>query len=194
MSPPRIDPLSEAALVERLRGGPVRFALDTNQAWGQHHLEFGLDLRRLADTSLQSHAFIVPSLVVGERLRQIAQRKGDRYVAETALQTLEDVGLTPVGHEQDDGIHFAGLLTSWYPNPDDWDAVKRQWAADQLGVAGPVNDRRVSATVDWAIFAQADRHGWVLLTADKGPEFKSLPRTSLKVAHAAVKQLLPAMP
>lgn len=85
----------------------------------------------------------------------------------------------------------AELLAEQFPDPEAWRKAKRQRFASSLGLTKEQADtapgKQCAATVDWWIAGQAMKQGWILVTGDKGPEFRGLDD---KIELAALEAIL----
>lgn len=173
---------------ELIRGGGAVLAFDTNAIVGfsrerkvtlRAFLQMCNDAERLRldDASPLAIGIVVPALARMEALHDLRVSRGEQPFDE---QTVKD-GLRNKAEvhpfDEDSAIRASGVLHGWFPSDDAWQAAKRERLRALMGQS-PAD---APATIDWAIAAQAEAEGWVLVTADVRAEFKHVSRKMTKV-------------
>jgi len=172
-----------------IRAGGATLAFDTNAILGftreerkvvfGRFLDFCDDANRLKDQGLPSLdvTIVVPALVRMEALHDLRTQRGvrpfDRDIVRNALVGRANV----VAFDEDAAIDASGSLHRWFTSDDDWQKAKRARCLEALhfhetdppGAGG-------LASIDWAIAAQAEAKGWILVTADTRAEFNHVSR------------------
>ncbi|AUX20709.1 uncharacterized protein SOCEGT47_011820 [Sorangium cellulosum] len=186
--------------VEELIGaGGAVLAFDTNALSGHRRL-FALcdvvnQLREPpAELDLRLCAPVIAHEEMMLHLRHEQARSGRSYDPGIVRAGLEDKRIEVVSFDLEDAEGVAELLASQFPTPEAWRKAKRQRCVDCLHLSQEQADgapgRRCSATVDWLIAGQVVKEGWILVTGDKGPEFREVPR---KIELGALEALLGRM-
>jgi predicted nucleic acid-binding protein len=179
-----------AATDDRIRAGGAVLAFDTNTILGFSRAErrvsfrsfFGFcnDAERLRQDERAPIAMhiVVPALVRMEALHDLRVSRGDKpfdiHEVKNGIKNKAEVR----SFDEDAAILASGVLHRWFPSDDRWQEAKRQ------RLSAIVGQSRASApaTIDWAITAQAEAEGWILVTADKRAEFSRMSHTITKIA------------
>jgi|HubBroStandDraft_6_1064221.scaffolds.fasta_scaffold90970_2 hypothetical protein len=189
---------------ELIRAGGATLAFDTNAILGfspgTRRVVFGAFMKMCDDAHLLRTAarplwlsIVVPSLVhmeVLHDLRVARARGGQAFDAAHVKVELKDKA-DILAFDEEAAIKASGALHDWFPSDEAWQAAKRERCLEILGLPSSAAPGQGGlASIDWAIAAQADAAGWILVTGDMGAEFKSV---SLKMTKAALRTLLDAL-
>lgn len=186
--------MSPDDLALRLRAG-AELALDTNAIFGFRTIGTLASLIREANRARPDEPpirLLVPVLVHAEilhDLRCFLAAKGHSYRPEEVVRDLEGKGVEIVEFAVDDAEGVSAHLYTQHTTEGSWRAAKRLNAIAHLGLLkeeSSIPGQRVPATVDWFIAGQALRRGWLLVTADRGPEFRGLTRVQVPALKAAL--------
>lgn len=168
-------------LADLLRQGAT-LAFDTNLA-RQHE-----PLRHLhrALKSLRPQVRLVASALVHTEGVMDAHTEGRAE----AVIPLEIEAFTP-----DDARAVGRWLHQQHPTDVAWQRAKRTLAVRQLRATSYEANARASATIDWWIAGHAQVRGWILVTHDRGDEFRGVTHLATG-AHllAAVRLLTTELP
>jgi mono/diheme cytochrome c family protein len=189
-----------AAVEDRVREGGVVLAFDTNAMSAHRKL---IDLCNTAnqlrvgpsplDLRLYAPALAHAEMVLHLRHEQI--RRGRTYDPLVVRQGLEDKGLEVMSFEVHHAEEVAALLAQRFGDPAAWKAAKRARCVSCLGLTKAQGEaapgQSCAATVDWLIAGQALKEGWILVTGDKGPEFRGLDaKIELDALAALLRELV----
>lgn len=184
-------------------GVDVVLAFDTNAIFGNHandpfsQLCNAINrLNRIRDP--RRIRKVVSAPVYMEKLHDL--RQGHRnYDHQKIEQFLEEKQIDVMPFLGAHAEHVAGLLGELYPNTNDWRAFKRQRCLSCLRLPGDLHHKatgdgeRCGATIDWLVAGHADAEGHVLVTDDRGDEFKRVQRqVTFDVAVKVVDEVLRA--
>ncbi len=182
--------LDERELVIRLSEGAA-VAFDTNVL---HQVDAVIKLAeevKRANATLEAKGkptihVVIPALCWAELVLHQRHRYSADY-DETLLQVALIAGaMTVHDFTESDASVVAAYIASAYPAKDLWQKAKLDAMLTRLAVTDAPG-KKVPATVDWYIAGQAMARGWILVTEDKGAEFKGpLVRTSLKSLTTAL--------
>jgi predicted nucleic acid-binding protein len=185
---------------DAIRAGGATLAFDTNAILGYSKAErravFGgfltmcdaADRLRNEASSPLPIAIVVPSLVRLEGLHDLRVDLGKKpFDASKVVQDLKNKA-DVTAFDEDAAIKASGALHRWFPSHEAWHAAKRDRCLEVLGLQRAA-DREQSglASIDWAIAAQAEAEGWILVTADTGAEFRQV---SFKITKTDLRRLL----
>jgi predicted nucleic acid-binding protein len=138
---------------------------------------------------------VVPAVVYHEKLRQMRQMLGARFIPSLPEGFLDSKKIEVESFDKPHAERTAERLGRLYPNQGEWRAFKKRRCLECVGLhpgtetAG--DGSACGATIDWLIASQADANGYLLVTNDAGPEFVDVARrTSLDIANAAAQRLL----
>jgi predicted nucleic acid-binding protein len=182
-----------------VRSGGVTLAFDTNAIIGFSRAEgrvtFGAfwricdDVSRLRDEASEplSFAIVVPALAHMEVLHDLRAAIGpSRFDRARVERELESKGAAVAPFHDDAAMSASAILHRWFPEEEAWRAAKRARCLEVLGLRDAPGEAGL-ASIDWAIAAQAEAEGWILVTSDTRAEFGKVSR---KIAKSALRQLL----
>ncbi|HWN67305.1 MAG TPA: hypothetical protein VNM90_06670, partial [Haliangium sp.] len=182
-----------------MHGGEVVLAFDTNAIFGNRFLDLCDNINKL--NSLWRPRRIrklVAAPVHVEKLHDLHQKKKESFDPALIMQVLGEKQIEIVSFEQHHAEHVAGMLGALYPSTQDWRGFKRQRCLACVGLLHRADEakaggKRCGATIDWLVAGHADLEGYVLVTDDGGPEFKSVRRKAkLKSVVKVVDEVLRA--
>jgi len=183
---------------DRIRGGDATLAFDTNAIIGfsgaEARVTFGAfwtvcdDASRLRDEAREplSIEIVVPALAHLEVLHDLRTTIGarfDRARVERELQSKQ-VAIPPFHDEA--ALKASETLHRWFPDAGLWRAAKRARCLEVLGLRDAPGQAGL-ASIDWAIAAQAEAEGWILVTDDARAEFNHV---SHKITKSVLRRLL----
>lgn len=144
---------------------------------------------------------VVPAPAHLEKLHDLKQRYKDTYNFEIITSGLRRKGLIVAAFEPRHADIVAGLIGKQFPTTKDWRDFKRNRCINCLGLKGTIDEfivlgsgKNCGATVDWLIAGYAYAENCLLITEDKGEEFKDIRKTNLESLIEVVKQLLKETP
>lgn len=188
---------------DRIRAGGATLAFDTNALVARARtgrLSFSgffwlCDAaNRLVGHEAPIHiSLIVPSLCRMEGfhdLRIDLAGQSRAFDAPMVERVLQDKRVVVTAFDSNDALDTSRVLHDWFPADAEWQAAKRDRCLEVLGVRGVEARGHGLASIDWAIAAQAEARGWVLVTDDEGAEFR---RVSLKMKKSALRALFEEM-
>lgn len=183
---------------ELIRAGGATIAFDTNAVVGYSKAErkvtFGAFFRLCNDAErLRGHrdrplalTMVIPALVRWEALHDLRVDRGEQpFDARLVSSALKNKAKVRAFYEGT-AIRASEVLHRWFPSDDLWQAAKRDRLTAILGHAPSA----APATIDWAIAAQAEAEGWILVTDDTGPE---LSRVSRRVRKRELRAIMDAL-
>lgn len=112
------------------------------------------------------------------------------YLSTDGVVRLPERVMKSIGLPQGGGVVFVD-------HDQSIEIMSNERFIDELGIEGEQAEaapgQRCSATVDWLIAGQALKAGWILVTGDKGPEFRGLDRKiTLDKLEALLREMLAA--
>jgi hypothetical protein len=192
--------VNEEECAQRLRAGGLKLSFDTNALYAEKKL-LGLcgdvarwNLRLTAQGRPPVH-LAVSTAAHAEKLFDLKQRYRDTFDPAVILKGLESKGLQIEPFEVRHALETANRLGTSYSSTQAWHQAKKNRCPRCVGLdpdthQAPGTGQQCGATVDWLIGAHAQAEGYVLVTDDKGVEFKQLERIELDTLVAAVQQIL----
>ncbi|HNN92318.1 MAG TPA: hypothetical protein PKI03_08620 [Pseudomonadota bacterium] len=181
--------------VTALRLSSVRLAFDTNALWGDRSFRKACrDLHSLGQQQKNQITLFVSAAAHGEKLFDLKQDRQDSYDYAVILQSIMDLRLQVQAFTESDAQVIGELLGSAFPTAEAWRAAKLRHYARSLGLmesdAKIHSGKHLSATLDWLIAAHAKAQDCILVTTDRGIEFREVRRMKFAVLQAAINQLL----
>jgi hypothetical protein len=182
--------------------GPPALAFDTNTIFGDNpRSDSGIDLINTINraNALRGEApavrLVVPAVVFHEKIRQMTQKRGDRFDVSLPLGFMSSNHLEVEAFDQKHALDVAKRLHLLYPTRGDWRAFKKRRCLQCLKLRADTvtggDGHDCGATVDWLIAGQAEAMGYLLVTNDGGPEFTGVRlRANLAFVLAAATELL----
>lgn len=185
---------------ESIRAGGVTLAFDTNAIIGrsprERRLVFGgffticdiaNRLRDEAPRPLEIHV-VVPALARLEALYDLRIERGKAPFDEAFVKSALEGKARVIEFNDDAAIRASGVLLRWFDCDEAWQRAKRERCLEALGLGkGHPASGRGLASIDWAIAAQAEAEGWILVTRDTRAEFQHVSHT---ITKEALRELL----
>jgi hypothetical protein len=103
------------------------------------------------------------------------------------------VSIAPFEYRHAEAV--AQLIGRQFPTVEEWRKFKRQECINCLGISKtqydiPGSGKECGATVDWLIAGYAHAENYLLITNDKGNEFKNIKKkTTLEILEKAVMRM-----
>jgi hypothetical protein len=190
-------------VTQRLRSGGIKLSFDTNALFAPRKLAtLCADVARwnehLSRQKRDPVQLAVCAAAHAERLFDLKQQYKGTFDMRTILDGLQHMRLEIEPITVKHALEMATLLAERYPNTAAWHEAKRIRYLQSLGLdpkttQAPGTGQKCGATIDWLIGAHARAENSILVTDDKGPEFKGVrERVSFNVLASAVQQLVGA--
>lgn len=193
--------MTDAEILLRLRGSKVRLAFDTSAVFDHTHfvticeLVNQLNVFRAADDPVE---LAICAAAHAEKLFDLKQATKDNFDEAQVMQMLARIGVRILPFDRQHARRLAELLGTLYPDTKSWRAAKRRRYIEALGIQKIETEGKISAsgkscsaTVDWLIAAHALEESCLLVTEDKGPEFRDVDeRVKSNSLKNALEQLL----
>jgi hypothetical protein len=186
---------------QRLRTGGSKFSFDTNALYADRRLiEVCGNVSRWNDRLKEQGRppvyLAVCTVAHAEKLFDLKKQYGSAFNPETIAMGLQSKGLRIEPFEVKHALETANRLGTFYPAAQDWHQAKKKLCLECAGLDPSKHQEAIGtgkqcgATVDWLIGAHALAEGYVLVTDDRGLEFKQLESVKLNTLVAAVQQVL----
>jgi predicted nucleic acid-binding protein len=189
--------ITAEALIERAQTQPVRLLLDTNVLFSHRELgKISTDVNRLNASGGMHISLFVSAVVHAEKLFDLRQEHGASYDPADVLRAMRARGLKVLAFKARHADHTAELLAHSFPTGDAWREAKRKRCVDCLGLrhdgaSTPGKGTTCSATVDWLIAGHALAKRCILVTDDRGTEFRlAIERVRLDTLKQALGRML----
>ena len=187
-----------------LHTGGFTLALDTNAISGgsnrfRSYTKIIQGIKNLNATAAASGAPVcicASALAHMEVLFDLRQEFGSGYDPGVVSKGLIDAGLAIQDFTEAHADKAAEYLGKSFGSADAWHTAKRETFLRCLGLNSAEHPetgarRSCPATLDWSIAAQAHAEGHVLVTDDKGAEFKQVQRkVSVETVLEALRDLV----
>ena len=150
------------------------------------------EINRLNHTMKPRHiAMFISAVAHTEKLFHLKQQIGAKFDVTVAMEGLTNIGVEVLPFAIKHAHATAELLGTRYEKRDDWRDAKRKRCLQCLGARPEDSDgRNCSATIDWLIAAHAIHENCILVTDDRGIEFKDvLAKIRLKTLAQAISEL-----
>jgi hypothetical protein len=131
---------------------------------------------------------VVPALVRMEGVRRLRVSLREReFDAESVKSGLRGRARV-VAFDEDSAIDASGTLHQWFDTDEKWQQVKRERCLEARDLTATNSSKACGlATIDWAIAAESEAKGWILVTEDGGLEFRHVSR---KLTKQAVRDIV----
>lgn len=179
-----------------LREGKLTIAFDTNVVFNDYRfLTLCDNINRINDADKYQLSLVVSAIVHTEKLFDLKQKHKKKYDIEEVNRFLERKRISVVPFERCHAQAVAHFVGEQFPSSEEWRAFKRQSCINCLGINNanvqiPGSGKKCGATVDWLIAGYAIAEDCLLVTDDKGKEFKGIKKTTFDELEAAVNQFL----
>jgi len=150
-------------------------ALDTSAFHGAQLFQLSDQINLWNEKFGSKTQLLISSLVYTERQSQERRRRGSDFELGRVQLFLQSkrIDIAPFTAEDSEG--GSAWLAQRAPDQEAWQALKWDRLAGECKLDPSSPPKHVSATIDWFIAAQVAARGWILVTRDKGQEFKDLP-------------------
>lgn len=195
-------------LIAQIASGPVRLLFDTNALFKTNVMLNACQgvarIENACRSKLRTRVrggkrieLLVPAQVYAERLFDLKQAHKHNYDVGKIEAALLRMGMNILSFDEKHARELAVMLGERFDTVGKWRTAKRQRcmaciglpAAHHVSVTG--SGRRCGATIDWLIAAHARAEGCILVTDDRGDEFKRFePRVKLDALCGAIEQIL----
>lgn len=192
--------MEDKDLVDFLRQGEGKLVFDTNALFAERRFAKLCNIiNALKESNGYQLQIVVPALAHAEKLHDLRQDRGVDFVYEKVKDFLEEKKVKIMSFEQHHAEATAELFAKQFPDKTSWLAYKRKRCCECLSLTAPECDQKIdilsknkkcSATIDWLIAGYAQAEHSILVTDDKGIEFKDVVRkTNLAKLEVALQQL-----
>ena len=186
---------------DRIRSGGATLAFDTNAIIGfsrtDRRITFGAfwtvcdDVNRLRGEAWEplDLSVVVPALAAMEVLHDLRTSRSEQGLSfdhAVVRQNLETKKAMLAPFHDDAAMRASEVLHRWFPEAEAWRIAKRARCLEVLGLPDAPGGAGL-ASIDWAIAAQAETEGWILVTADTRAEFD---RVSSKIRRSDLRRIL----
>lgn len=161
-------------------------AFDTNALFGGGSRTLFADLCNVLNRinelrAPQTVQKVLSAAVYMEKMHDMRQEYGKAFQPSLIDNFLATKGIEIISFERQDAEHAAELIGQRYPGRAEWHGFERQRCLDCLGMRQYAEHAQGSgqscgATTDWLVAGQASGRGHLLVTNDRGPEFRGLAR------------------
>lgn len=199
MSPDEVLEFLDGRSAELDEHAPT-LAFDTNAIFGDTKKDDGvalIDLVNVANAARGARpeiGLVLSAVVLHEKIRQMAQRRGAAFDASLPLGFMQAKRLRVEAFDDAHALAVARRLADLYPRHGDWRAFKKRRCLQCLGLAEEASSRDGSecgATVDWLVVGHAEARGYLLVSNDTGPEFAGVRRRApLATVKEAAERLV----
>jgi predicted nucleic acid-binding protein len=192
-----LETMEDKDLVDFLRQGEGKLVFDTNVLFSARRFTNLCDkVNKLNESNGYQLQIVVPALAHAEKIHDLRPNRGVEYVHKKVKGLLEEKKVEIMSFEQ----HHAEATAEFaeqFPDKTSWLAYKRERCCDCLSLTKEEcdqktvsNNKKCSATIDWLIAGYAQAEHSILVTDDKGIEFKDVVRkTNLDQLEDALQQL-----
>ena len=172
----------------------VKIAFDTNAL--ESNDKFALlcnYINQINDEFKYQLQAIVPALAYFEKLHHLKHQHKERFDLAGIFDGLKAKQVQIMSFEPNHAEAVAALLYSQFLTKEAWQTAKIERCAKCLGIPtdNTSKNKSCSATIDWLIAGYAVAESCLLITDDKGIEFKEISRkTNLKILEQGLCELL----
>jgi hypothetical protein len=154
------------------------------------------NINRLNNTHQCQIRLVVSAIVHTETLFDLKQKYKEKYDIDDINHALSRKHITIAPYERRHAQAVVQLIGEQFPSHEQWRTFKRQSCINCLGLNEvnihiPGSGKKCGATVDWLIAGYAYAEDCLLITDDKGKEFKGIKKqTTFSTLEVAVNELL----
>lgn len=192
-------------IATKLRQGGQRLAFDTNAMWNlSRFMRLCTSLQRLnyqlEGVERKSHELIVCTVAHTEVLMDLKQEYQDRFDHQVILEGIKAKQLVIHDFTAEHALSTAEHLGKRYADGAAWKEAKKRRYMESLGMNPnvdkvPSSGSSCSATIDWLIVGHARGERCILVTNERGIEFKGvIDRVPRDMLENAVQQILSEFP
>jgi predicted nucleic acid-binding protein len=191
--------MNKNEVYQLLCDGELTLAFDTNVVFNElRFLTLCDNINRLNEAHKTHLCMVVSAIVHTEKLFDLKQKYKEKYNIEEVNRFMERKHISVVPFERCHAQAVAHLVGEQFPTNEQWRAFKRQSCINCLGIKNTKvqihgSGKKCGATVDWLIAGYAIAEECLLITDDKGKEFKGVKTTTFDELEAAVNQLLQSL-
>jgi hypothetical protein len=178
-----------------------KLAFDTNAIFGNSPGDSGIQILNNINRANQLRGaspvigLVVSATVLHEKIRQMAQRFGEKFDHEVPMQFVRGKEITVESFDEAQAIAVAKRLHRLYPKSEDWRAFKKRRCLECVGLRADTpasgSGEQCGATIDWLVVGHAEAQGYLLVSNDRGPEFAEVTlRATIDVVLAASERVL----
>lgn len=198
------EPLDEPSTIGLLSAPQVRLAFDTNAIFGLKNLLTLCDeLERIRDKLNNQIILCMSAIVLAEKIFDLQQKLRERFDYVDFKTSLQDRRIELLSFGEEDALGFGTLMFDLCPDDASWRTLKWQHYLRIVGshLAGgnpqsdpslspPPKNKNLPATIDWLIAAHAQERGCILVTNDKGSEFRHVQHVQFEILKKAAASIL----
>jgi predicted nucleic acid-binding protein len=123
---------------------------------------------------------VVPALAHMEVLHDLRTSLAvSKFDQQQVKRELKRKGVTIAPFHDEAALSASAILREWFPSDEAWRTAKRRRCLEVLGLLDAPGQGGL-ASIDWAIAAQAEAEGWILVTDDTRAEFGNVSRKITK--------------
>lgn len=186
MTPTEMMAMNRGEISALFEQEQLTIAFDTNAIFGNRRddpfLQLCDTLNRINEKRAPRQRIdkVISTPVYVEKLHDLRQQFADTFDEDMIKQFLDAKGIELKVFDTRDAEHTAQLIGNEYPTSAAWRAFKRERCLRCLGLSTNTHQtagdgKRCSATIDWLVAGQADVGAYLLVTDDRGEEFRSIP-------------------
>ncbi len=190
--------MNKEQVIALLKTGQVKIAFDTNALESDSKFASLCNHINLINERFKYQLqIIVPAPAYFEKLHHLKHRYKEHYDLAGILYGLKVKQVQIISFEPNHAEAVATLLYSQFSTKEAWQTAKIERCIKCLGI--PINNtsknKSCSATIDWLIAGYAVAEKCLLITDDKGIEFKEIScKTYLEILEQGLCELLNATP
>jgi len=188
--------MNENEVYELLQTGNLTITFDTNALYGDIRFLNVCDKIDDINNKLKYEIkIVISSLAHAEKLFHLKRKHEEKYEIDLINQVLKRKKVDIVPFEYHHAEAVAKWISTQFSTNEEWQKFKRQECINCLGISKnnydiPGTGRECGARVDWLIAGYAHAENCLLITNDKGNEFKSIEKkTTLKILEKAVTRI-----
>jgi hypothetical protein len=186
--------MNKEQVIALLKTGQVKIAFDTNALESDRKFASLCNyINRINDKFKYQLQAIVPALAYFEKLHHLKHQYKERFDLAGIFDGLKDKQVQIMPFEPNHAEAVATLLYSQFLTEEAWQTAKIERCAKWLGIPtdNTSKNKSCSATIDWLIAGYAVAESCLLITDDKGIEFKEIScKTNLEILGQGLCELL----
>jgi len=186
--------MNKEQVIALLKTGQVKIAFDTNALESDRKFASLCNHINLINEKFKYQLqAIVPALAYFEKLHHLKHQYKERFDLAGIFDGLKAKQVQIMSFEPNHAEAVATLLYSQFSTKEAWQTAKIERCAKCLGIStdNTSKNKSCSATIDWLIAGYAVAESCLLITDDKGIEFKEISRkTNLEILEQGLCELL----